>query len=199
MNPGYPNPPPGYAWTPPPGGHYGGPPMPMKSTTPRTLGTLSMVFGGIVTALSLFNLLAGKAFTTMTVQAGQRAAFERYLDSLSGYTMVQSIVMLVMSIALVYIGTGQRGYKRWATGASVMWGLIALVVVVGQLIGAVAIALPALEVFARDIAHGGPGASAIIMSAKIGVFVGIAFYAPYPIILISSFRKPHNVAAMDAS
>jgi len=174
---------------------YGG--VPMKTSTPRTMGTLSMVFGAIVVCTSIFGALGGQmSFTKMP--PGQQAAFERYIAATHTFTVVQALIMLVMAASLFYIGTGQRGYKRWAAGASVKWGVAALAVVVFNIIGAVTYTMPALDTFINEISHGNsPAAGAIGVAMKVGVFMGFAFNLPYPIIMISVFRKPQNVDAMD--
>jgi hypothetical protein len=194
MHPGYPPPPPGYGD--PPG--YGYPPAgPIKSSTPRTLGTLSMVFGGLVAAMSLFGALAGKTFgTMMDTNRISKAAFERYLAEIHTATMTMSLLMAALSIALIYIGTGQRSYQRWAVRASIWWGIAALVFLVVQLIVQVAVVLPAIDRLMADIGNR-QFRETMGMAMKVGIFGGMVFYAPYPILLIASFRKPANVEAMD--
>lgn len=194
MQPGYPPPPPGYGWAPGPAGYY----PPQRTNTPRTLGLLSIIFGALVVVNSLIALVAGKQFGTMAVQESQREAFGRYLAEVHDYTMATSVVMLLMAGALIAIGIGQRGYKRWAVKASVLWGMAGLAVVVAQAIGAFTVVLPALDRFTTEITSNvGLDSGAFVAGAKIGAFLGIAFYVPYPLILILSFRKPHIVAAMD--
>ncbi|MBK9031087.1 MAG: hypothetical protein IPL61_07090 [Myxococcales bacterium] len=199
MHPGYPPPPPGYGYPPGygPAPGYGYPAGPTKSNTPRTLGTLSMVFGGIVAAISLFGLLAGKQFGQMvnTNQVG-RAAFDRYMADIHSASMAMSAAMLVMSVALIYIGTGQRSYQRWAVRASVWWGVAALVYLGVQMIVQFTVILPAMDRLLDAISNSRiRGSMGAIM--KVSVFSGILFYAPFPIVLISSFRKQVNVDAMD--
>lgn len=196
MNPGHLPPPPGYGWSQQPmATPYGYPPM--KSSTPRTLGLLSMIFGGLVTATSLFGLLAGKQLGTFSVQPSQREAFDRYLQEIHGYSMVQAAIMLVMSVALFYIGTGQRSYKRWAAGASVKWAIAAFAVLVFNVIGTVVWVMPAMEHLMQNLPHGRVDTGPIAAGMKIGMVVGLGAYLPYPIVLLSAFRKPEVVAAMD--
>jgi hypothetical protein len=187
MQPGYP----GYGYG------YGMPMVPQKSATPRTLGTLSMTFGGIIAALNLIGVLAGKQFNAMMkVEASQQEAFDQYLREVHNASLALGVVMLVMSIALFVIGTGQRGYKRWAVTASVAWGIAALVFLVINLFVQLTVILPALDRFIEAISHGNmPGQMNGIM--KVSALLGLAFYAPYPIILIVAFRRPHNIQAMD--
>jgi hypothetical protein len=176
---------------------YGGyPPPPPRSTTPRTLGTLSMVFGGIVSFLSLINLALGKQVGSFTqVNESQREAFDHYLAEVHGASMGLAAMMLVMSIALFVIGTGQRGYKKWAVSASVIWGVLALVCLGIQLFVQLTVMMPALDRFVEMISHGNmPVPIGTIM--KVAMVFGLVFYAPYPIIMIVSFRKPDVLASM---
>ncbi len=208
MQPGAPPPPPGYGYPPgyapgpAPGGYgyppgYGYPQAPIKSSTPRTLGTLSMVFGGIVVALSLFGLLAGNSFSGMIDHSHiSKDAWNRYMSDVKGASMAMSGLMLAMSAALFYIGTGQRSYQRWAVRASVWWGIAAIAYLVLQLIVNLTVVLPAMDRLLEAVSSSRMRGT---MSAtmKIGVFSGLAFYLPYPIVMIVAFRKQANVDAMD--
>jgi hypothetical protein len=186
MQPGYP----GY-------GYYGGMPMgPQKSTAPKTLGVCSMSFGAIVAVISLFNLATGgKGFTG--VQPSQQEAFDRYLDAVHGTSLVISLMMFVMSVALFVVGTGQRGYKRWAVGASQIWGITAIVVFIVNATLQFTVILPALTKFIDEISHGSSAAAPIANAMKFGFVIGLALYLPYPFILIAAFRKPAVREAMD--
>jgi hypothetical protein len=177
-----------------PGYGYG---APVKTSTPRTLGTLSMVFGGIVTATSLFSVIAGRQIGNFSVQPGQREAFDAYVNEIHGYSMVQGTIMLLMSIALFYIGTGQRSYKRWAVGASVKWSLVAFAVIVFNAIGTFVWVLPAMDHLLAHLPHGNVQTQSMAMGMKVGLVMGLGVNLPYPIILLSTFRKPAIVAAMD--
>jgi hypothetical protein len=80
--------------------------------------------------------------------------------------------------------------------ASVIWGITALAFLVVNLFVQLTVIMPALERFIDAISHGNmTNPMGGIM--KISAVVGLAFYAPYPIILIVAFRRPHNVQAMD--
>ena len=169
----------------------------MKSSSPRTLGTLSMVFGGIVAAFSLLNLVAGNAFANMVDHSHiRKESWERYMSDIHGASMAMAAVMLVMSASLFYIGMGQRGYQRWATRASVWWGIAAIVVLAAQLVVNLSVVVPAMDRLLDGMANQrlrdtmGAG-------MKVGVFGGLLFYLPYPIVMIVAFRKQANVDAMD--
>jgi hypothetical protein len=174
------------------------PPMPRKSGTPRTLGMLSIIFGSIIGAMSLFNLVAGKQLgLMMQPTSSQKELFERFTDEVHTVSMVQGAVMLVMSIVLIYIGTGQRKYMRWAAGASVKWGIVALLYLVANAVIQFTVVIPATNRLMESISHGGLASVPMGGIMKFAAFLGIAMYAAFPIILISAFRKPHNIAAMD--
>jgi hypothetical protein len=169
-----------------------------KPAAPRTLGTLSIIFGSIVGAMSLFSLVAGKQLGSMMQTTGsQKAAFEQYMSEIQTVSMVQSGVMLVMSLALVWLGLGQRRYQRWAAAASVKWGVLALGYLVMMLIVQFVVVVPALDRFMAAISHGMGAQLPMGGIMKISLFLGLAFYAPFPIILILQFRKPKNLEAMN--
>lgn len=185
--------------TPPPYGWHD--PYAYRSTTPRTLGTMSMIFGGIIAAMSALSLLLGKQMGSfMKVAPSQEEAFERYMQEIGAFATAQSVVFLLMSVALFAIGTGQRNYRRWAVGASVTWGAVALVVLLLNTIVQFAVVLPALDRFIDAITHGSydRAAGQVGLMSKVGAVLGVGFYAPYPIILIVAFRRRHNIDCMDA-
>ena len=176
---------------------YGVPMAPARSTTPKTMGTLSMVFGGIVTVTSGLGLALGKQIGQFSqVNESQKEAFDAYLREIHGTSMALSAMMLVMSIALFVIGTGQRGYKKWAIKASQVWGAVALVCLLVNLTVQITVILPALDRFIERISHGGVKLP-IGGIMKVSTVIGVLFYAPYPIIMITAFRKPEVKAAMD--
>jgi hypothetical protein len=171
-------------------------PLPItKPGAPRTLGTLSIIFGMIVACLSLFGLLAGTQLGMFQPEGVQREAFERYAAEIHGVTQFNNIALLAMSVLLVVIGRGQRAYARWAAPASVKWGLAGLAWVLITVVIHFVVVAPAMEQFVSSISHrlNGLPMGAIM---KFGTLLGFAFYLPYPIILIVTFRKPNVVAAM---
>ncbi|MEZ4401818.1 MAG: hypothetical protein R3B06_17450 [Kofleriaceae bacterium] len=155
------------------------------------------MFGSLVGLLALFGLLAGRSLAG-GVNANQvgRAAFERYMDKIQVTSMLVSVVMLGMSIALIVIGNGQRKYLRKAVKQSVYWGIAALGVLALQLVIQFTVNIPALEALVGDVG-GNHEARTILSTVKVASLVGLLFYLPYPIILIAAFRKPAVVAAMD--
>ncbi|HUJ59857.1 MAG TPA: hypothetical protein VLX92_15240 [Kofleriaceae bacterium] len=173
---------------------YGYPPP--RSPAPRTLGTLSIIFGSVVSLLSLVGLVVGRQLAGFTVRASQQEAFERYLREVHGASRLLSALMLMMSIALIYIGLQQRAYKRAAVRASITWGIVALAVLVVQIFVQLTVIGPALDRFVDAISQG-PQIVPMSGIMKFSSLFGVAFYAPYPIILIATFRKPKFVAIMD--
>ncbi len=173
------------------------PPYPaIKPGAPRTIGMLSIVFGSIVTALSVFGLIAGTHIGAMMQPDGsQREAFERYSEQIHWVGQANNLALLAMSILLIVIGRGQRSYQRWAAPASVKWGIAGVLWIVVTVVLHFAVVAPAMDEFVASLNHQLPG---VPMGGimKFGALLGYAFYAPYPIILIVAFRKPHIVAAM---
>jgi len=168
---------------------------PYRSTAPRTLGVLSIVFGSIVSVLSLVNILVGKSLgLSMQPSHHQREVMEQFSAEVHGWSVAIGLVMLAMSVALVVIGTRQRAYKRSAVRASVIWGVLALAVLVFQVFVQLGVMLPAMERMIDSLPHNDLPMGPIM---KVSALFGLAFYAPYPIVMIMCFRKPSIVAVMD--
>jgi hypothetical protein len=168
----------------------------MKPSAPRTLGTLSIVFGSIVAVFSGFGVLFGTTLGGMMQPSGiQREAFERYSADIHTVSFANNLAMFVMSLLLIYIGGGQRKYAPWARTASVKWGLAALGWLMVFGIVTCTVVFPAMERFVAEIAgqlHGVPMGGIM----KFSMLFVLVLYGPYPIILITAFRRPHIVAAM---
>lgn len=198
MHPGYPPPPPpGYGYPPgyyPPGMVPPGYGQPVRPSSPKTLGVLSIVFGSLAAAGTLFGLVTsgGSVFRPSGVSS---AAWRHYLDQVGTVTMIMSAVMLAMSVALIVIGAGQRGYKRWAGKASVWWALAGLVILAIQLVVNLTVVAPAMERVFADLPR--MARETANAAGKVSAFLALALYVPYPIILLVTFRKPAVVAAMD--
>jgi hypothetical protein len=168
--------------------------QPRRPGAPGTLGILSIIFGSLITFTSLLGI-AGKQLGA-AIQATERSrdAFEQFSSETHGWSVGLACLMGAMSIALLFIGIGQRGYKRWAARASVTWGAVALVVLVAQAVIQFTVMMPAMEHFMASLPN--PADMPIGPMMKVSAFIGLLFYTPYPIILIVCFRKPHIVAAM---
>jgi hypothetical protein len=168
---------------------------PYRSTAPRTLGVLSIVFGSIVAVLSAVNVLFGRALGLgMQQHASQREVMERFSAEVHGWSVAVGLVMLAMSVALLLLGVQQRAYKRSAVRASVIWGIVALVVLVGQVFVQFAVMMPAMEHMLDSLPHTELPMGSIM---KVSAVFGLVFYVPYPIVLIACFRKQSIVSVMD--
>jgi len=165
-----------------------------RTNAPRTIGILSIIFGSIVTCTSLFGVFGQQLGAAMQPNRMGREAFEQFSAEVHGWSVGLALVMMAMSLALLFIGIGQRGYKRWAVRASVTWGVIALLVLVAQAIIQFSVMMPAMEHMMDALPHGDMPMGPIM---KVSALLGIAFYAPYPIVLIVCFRKPGIVSSMD--
>jgi hypothetical protein len=175
-------------------------PYNLPSSAPSTLGTLSIVFGAFV----IFSCVLTIAFSggmaslmrELPGQAEAAAAMETYLREIRVPSLIQAGVLAAMSGWLISIGVGQRRYRAWAVRQSVRWGIIALVIVVGDLIMSATLMLPAAQRMVeatQATAMANPFGS---VSSVIGLVFQVAIHAPYPIILIVAFRKPSVIAAM---
>jgi hypothetical protein len=178
------------------------PPQPMPPNAPRTLGLLSIVFGAVCAAQSLFGVLGGGAglagmMTKMMPGNVDMSAMTTYLNDIRGVMMVQSLGFLLMSGWLIFLGVGQRGYRAWAARQSVIWGALGLAFLVVVVIMNLAVVGPAAgRMFESLTRHSQLPMSPMFM--KISSLFGIAFYVPFPIILITTFRKPAIRSAMVA-
>lgn len=164
---------------------------------PRVLGVLSIVFGSLVVAFSLFGLVSPGMSRGM-YHGEALAALDAYMDALQPWSAIINIVMMLMSVALIFIGIGQRRYRRWARGATITWGWLALLILVGQFAIWLTVISPALEVFIERISNsmlGGLGSPLSGLTSNLG-FISLFFYAPYPIILIIFMGKPKIERAM---
>jgi hypothetical protein len=176
---------------------YSPPYPPRPPTAPQTLGTLSIVFGAVVAGFSLFGLLGvSQSLATMTNPKANADIIREYLDAIRTPTMIQSFVFVAMSSWLLVLGVGQRRYRQWAARQSVLWAAIALVVLVGVVLMNVFVLGPAgqrmMEATMRQ-SHLPQALGA--MTRWLGI-LGIAFYVPWPIILLVTFRQPKIISAM---
>jgi hypothetical protein len=173
----------------------------MPPNGPRTLGTLSIIFGSIVAALTSFGAVGGAGMATMMMRGLPAntgvSAMQDYLAAIRIPSLIQSLAFVGMSVWLIAIGVGQRRYRAWAARQSVIWGVVALVVLVGAFLVAVLVTGPAAERMMEAMsAHSGVRNPMGAFTRVAGI-LGVLFYLPYPIILIAAFRKPATIAAMN--
>jgi hypothetical protein len=169
---------------------------PQRPKTPKILGILSIVFGSITAASSVWGVFSTGVATRFIRHLPQHIveAYERLVAETNLATTIQSAAFLIMSIALIWIGAKQLKYRAVAVKASIWWGGIALLVLVGAVFQHMFIHGPALERYNDAIAGDTlPGLGQ--MSAMMG-YVGLLAYVPYPIILIVTFRKQAIVDVM---
>jgi hypothetical protein len=168
------------------------------------MGILSIVFGSLVGLFSLFGLLGTGMMMGMGMPTGGEAAgfdqtYENFLEVARVPNLINGVLMVGMSIALVAIGIGQVKYRRWAAQASVIWGAAALVVLVILATVQFTMVAPAMERLFADLAATDPEMPELSgfgsMMGVMGVF-SLALYLPYPILMIVFFRKPPVVEAM---
>jgi uncharacterized membrane protein len=177
---------------------YAQPYPPRPPNGPQTLGTLSIVFGAVVAGFSLFGLLGvSQSLATMTNPKANADIIREYLDVIRTPTMIHSFVFVAMSTWLLVLGVGQRRYRQWAARQSVLWAVIALVVLVGVVLMNVFVLGPAGQRMMEATMRQSHLPQALgTMTRWLGI-LGIVFYVPWPIILLATFRQPKIVAAMN--
>lgn len=182
-------------------GPYAYPYPAMPPSGPRTLGTLSIIFGSIVAALSFFGAIGGAGMATMMMRGLPEntgvSAMHDYLDAIRVPSLIQSLVLVGMSVWLIFLGLGQRRYRAWAARQSVVWGAVALAVLVGMFLMAVLVTGPAAERMMEAMAAHSGVRNPMGAFTRVAGILGVLFYLPYPIILIVAFRKPATIAAMN--
>ncbi|MCC6620832.1 MAG: hypothetical protein IT385_06235 [Deltaproteobacteria bacterium] len=199
------------------------------SGTPKVCGVLSIIFASLVLLGGLMGTCGGFAGASMTdfdLQVGS-ASFELdgsrlspalqaelvnlVKDKVGGIYLATGIISLVftaMSAWLLALGIGQVGYKRWARGQTVTWGIAALVVLLGVTVYSMAVIGPAYQGILDEAARraGSMHDLPLKMSfGNVGTFAGmgaaifsIAIFAPYPIVLIALFKGDKARQAMTA-
>jgi hypothetical protein len=184
---------------PPPSFWGRGPQGPQLPKAPKILGVLSIVFGSIVAAFSVYGVFSsGGGGLRFTEGLPPRAieALDRFVAETRVASTIQSGAFLIMSLALIWIGMQQRKYREVAVKASIVWGAIALVVLVAATFQQMFVFAPAMERFMDTLAeYGAPNIYAGGMGKLIS-FLSLVLYAPYPIVLIVTFRKPQIVGVM---
>jgi hypothetical protein len=174
-------------------------PLPQRPGGPKVLGVLSIIFGSLITLSSLVGILFADAFRPKGIFVGEHVerAFADFYAATHTVSMLQGAVFLILSIALIVIGTGQLGYKAWARRASVTWSVIAFVVLAGAFFVYLLVTGPAtarmMDTMRQDMG-GVPNMGGFIGGAASVLM--LVFYAPYPIILLVSATRPATIAAM---
>ncbi|MBN2495732.1 MAG: hypothetical protein JXR96_14155 [Deltaproteobacteria bacterium] len=192
-----------------------GQPLGALPSSPKVLGTLSIIFASIWMLLNMFSACAGLAGSAVG-KLGGLAAMEGGRDAqIAGEALetiatvyrimgIQGLLMLGMSAVLLAVGIGQLRYRRWAADWSVYWGVGALVVLAIVACLYIFVVGPAYERLFESIGqHDAEAAQVTEMMSGMGSMMGggtaiatIVFLAPYPILLIAFFRKQRVRAAM---
>jgi hypothetical protein len=102
------------------------------SAVAKTLGVLSIIFGGLNAASNLLGLLMqGVATRLQQMQPAAQPeviAMRHATEQVAPYNQAIAAMMLVMSIALLFIGIGLRKHSAAARQAAVAWSVLAFVV-----------------------------------------------------------------------
>jgi len=169
-----------------------------RSSTPNVLGILSIVFGSIVVLLTLLALVQNP-LDSMLLRAMDELgpAVARLRAAIEPWSTISSVVMLLMGGSLIFVGVGQRGYRRWARGATITWSGVALAVTATQVLLQVLVFNPASGAFAAEVLDG--ALSSLASNAGVGgVVLTLLLYLPYPIVQLVLVRRPEVEAAMNA-
>ncbi|MEZ4401819.1 MAG: hypothetical protein R3B06_17455 [Kofleriaceae bacterium] len=168
------------------------PPYRVRPSTPRTLGTLAVVFGLVVATMSLMTVVSGARIASDDLAPEAVAQFEAATRAAS---LATALVLLVMSLALAFIGGGLRRYERWAVPSALRWSLGALLIVgVLTYVNAVVIGPAAAALFASTTDADRAALAGVMRWAGVGTPL---VYAPFPVVLFVNLRRPHILAAMD--
>jgi len=186
-----------------------------RSGAPKVFGVLSIVFSCLVllgSAVSLLFSVATSAVSPMgnnaadPDKAAEIAAAMGPMAGLSKGIGVESVILVVMSVALLVIGIGQVRYRAWARRWSVIWGAAGLVSVALMVAIALLIISPAygelLDSLSRAKAQEGQPPMPQSTGALGNVFGGtfavmtVIFYAPYPALMLLFFTRDRVRASM---
>lgn len=182
--------PPSYPGGGPPAAYPGPPAEPPKG--PKVFGILSIVFGALTALFQLFGVIVSKA----PLGDQGSAVAERFLEETATASLISGLLMLMMAVALIVIGAGQLSYKKWAAQASVIWGVVALLVVVVQAYLVFAVTGPATEALFRDMVATDPSLPDLGGVTQVAAKAALLLYLPYPILMIVYFRRAQVVQAM---
>jgi len=166
--------------------------------TPVVLGTLSIIFGSLTGAWSLFTPMVGplmqKMFAFTRNLPGHDARFDAsheaslaVLGAQQGYMLTSAVIYVLMSAALVVIGVGLHRRRAWARRAGVGWGLLALAILVGFGI----YSFGWMQPHSAELQHAAYAARGLPDPPRVAGAQGTAFvlsemlYAVYPIVLLA--------------
>ncbi len=167
---------------------------------PQSFGTLSIVFGSLVLLWTLAQLGLAATSTGEVDPAIVDPAARELVARAQHFGLLQPLLLAPASAALIWVGSGQRGYRRWALRASLGWAAAGLGVLGILVVHALAIQMPlAREVIELSLPSG-PEAEATraiaLGTAWAVVALEILPFLPYPLVLLWYFRREDVRAAM---
>jgi hypothetical protein len=166
-------------------------PAAYRSSAPRVLGTLAIVFGALDVAaelVNLFRVLVAQDRATMELFGGIGVEMTAVAPAYAG----RALVMLAMSVALIVLGAGLRTMREPYRMAAVIWSECALAVLVGRVVLWEAVIWPHLD-RARSLTalgfHWFPPLEGLVGSllqlARFGEYVVVVLLLPFPVVLLS--------------
>jgi hypothetical protein len=180
--------------------------------TPVVMGVLSMVFGGLQTAMSALTLASqpfskgmmtdfSKGFSGLPKQEGQpdvSTMFEqlgRVTDELKVYNYALNGAMVALSIALIVVGYLLFHRKPPSRALSIGWALAALAYLPVSLYIQTKIILPRTEAVMAQMFAGSGATESLMqgmsgMTGAITVIGNLALHAPFPILLLILIGRP---------
>jgi hypothetical protein len=189
-----------------------------RSAAPKVFGVLSIIFASVVLLFAAFGLL-GTAATSAASAMGSEASSSDPDKAAEVAAMMQpmvkvysgigyeSLILFVMSAALLVIGIGQLRFRAWACRWSVYWSVAGLVCVGLMVAISLLIISPAyadlFEAMGRLKPNGdGSAELGAGMSSLSAVFGGtfavlcVILYAPYPALMLMFFTRERVRASM---
>jgi hypothetical protein len=198
-------------------GTAGGPGIPPQKvpSAPKVFGVLSIVFASLTLISALASgcmQAASKGDRSMSAMvslnskdpAATAAAWEKYMSATRSAMVIQTVTLIVMSVALLILGIGQVRYSRWAGLGTIYWGIVGLISLVGIVLVGRMITHPAAREFFDVVSHNSRTSLEASLNNMMGswlsgpwsmVLTGI-LYAPYPLLLLIFFGRREVREAM---
>ncbi|HEY8091237.1 MAG TPA: hypothetical protein VIF09_25415 [Polyangiaceae bacterium] len=176
--------------------------VPYRSSAPRVLGTLAIVFGALDVAaelVNLFRVLAAQDRATMELLGGIGVEMTAVAPAYAG----RAVVMLAMSVTLIVLGAGLRTMREPYRLAAVYWSEGAVAVLVGRVVLWEAVIWPHLD-RARSITalgfHWFPPLEDLVGSflqlARFGEYAIVVLLLPFPVVLLAVLGMKRVRASM---
>ena len=166
----------------------------------RVLGVLSLAFGAITLAMSAWNLAApdplNTALADLLRQLPTSVDWSRELAPVfrrvNAANFTQWLVYVVMSAALIPLGFGQFGVRRWARLPTIAWAALAMLVCGVCVYLQLTVQTPGLHtivVYLRNALPTGipPEQQAVIRLYEVLLqlwWLTVLIYVPYPVVLL---------------